>query len=442
MSKAIVICCDGTWNQPETESKSTVPSNILKCVRALKAHSGRRDQVVFYDEGIGNRGGVDRWLGGLLGVGLSANLIQAYRFIAHNWAPGDDIYLLGFSRGAYTVRSLAGFIHMVGLIGKSEIKHLPDAYRWYRASPGDDRDNVPNAALVEELRQSSRRIPIRFLGVFDTVGALGLPVPGLRRLSRPWIGFHDTQLSDSVSYAVQALAIDELRSAFKPDLWTHSPDATRIARDSTARRTLQVWLPGVHGDVGGGYPDAALADIALQFMIGQANQQGLEWQVGSVFSSDPNDRFMGELHDSYRLPYRLMSPHERVIGEVQREAKSMESAVTEKIHIAALDRLEAGGAFHNGANLRQALSQGCQVFHERRHLRLTLPESLSVADMPDVGEVCTLLDMSESGARLYYSGNGSVSAGGDVRLRHPRIGDRTAKVKWCTGSEVGVEFAA
>lgn len=287
MSKAIIVCCDGTWNQPESEAERVEPSNILKCTRALKAHSGRRDQVVYYDEGIGTAGGLDRWLGGFLGVGLSANLLQAYRFIANNWAPSDDIYLLGFSRGAYTVRSLAGFIHVMGLIAKSEMRHLPQAYQWYRAEPGPERDKLPQAALVEELRQTSRRIPIRFLGVFDTVGALGIPVPGLRRLSRPWVGFHDTQLCDSVSYAVQALAIDERRAPFQPDLWTHAKDADQQQVESVTRRTLQVWLPGVHSDVGGGYPSTGLSDLALQFMIAQANQHAFGMATGQHLFQRP-----------------------------------------------------------------------------------------------------------------------------------------------------------
>ncbi|BES70988.1 DUF2235 domain-containing protein [Marinobacter nanhaiticus D15-8W] len=442
MSKAIIVCCDGTWNRPETEAERVEPSNILKCTRALKAHSGRRDQVVYYDEGIGTAGGLDRWLGGFLGVGLSANLLQAYRFIANNWAPTDDIYLLGFSRGAYTVRSLAGFIHVMGLMAKSEMRHLPQAYQWYRAEPGPDRDKLPQAPLVEELRQTSRRIPVRFLGVFDTVGALGIPVPGLRRLSRPWVGFHDTQLCDSVSYAVQALAIDERRAPFQPDLWTHAQDASEQQVESVNRRTLQVWLPGVHSDIGGGYPSTGLSDLALQFMIAQANQHGLEWQLGNIFSSDPDDRIHAPLNDSYSLAYRAFGEHLRPIGGLQREQAGLEVSVSEKIHISAMNRLEGGGMFDNRRNLETALEDGAPVFHERRHLRLKVPESLSVADMPDVGEVCTLVNMSESGARLHYSGNGAVSEGASLRLRHPRIGDRKARVKWCLGNEVGVEFAA
>ncbi|ROU01922.1 DUF2235 domain-containing protein [Marinobacter sp. R17] len=442
MSKAIIVCCDGTWNWPDSEAHPAEPSNILKCVRALKAHSGRRDQVVYYDDGAGTGGKVDRWLGGMLGVGLSASLLQAYRFIANNWAPSDDIYLLGFSRGAYAVRSLAGFIHAMGLIGKSEMRFLPHAYRWYRAQPGSERDSVPHAALVEELRQSSRRIPIRFLGVFDTVGGQGVPMPGLGKLSRSWVGFHDTHLSDSVSYAVQALAIDECRASFKPDLWTHAPEAEPHEDESVARRTLQVWMPGVHSDVGGGYAATGLSDLALQFMIGQANQHGLEWKLGDVFQTPPEDRYLTTLNDSFTWPYRLFGAYDRPIGDTQRDAMGLGQAVTEKVHVAAADRLEEGGAIRNRANLEQALADGVPVFHERRHLRLMVPETLSVADMPDVGEVCTLMDMSESGARLYYSGNGAVSEGGSVRLRHPRIGDRTARVRWCTGSEAGVEFAA
>lgn len=168
----------------------------------------------------------------------------------------------------------------------------------------------------------------------------------------------------------------------------------------------------------------------------------LEWQLGSIFSSDPDDRINAPLNDSYSLACRAFGEHMRPIGGQQRERAGLEASVSEKIHISAMDRLEGGGMFDNRRNLETALEDGASVFHERRHLRLEVPESLSVADMPDVGEVCTLVDMSESGARLHYSGNGAVSEGASLRLRHPRIGDRKARVKWCQGSEVGVEFAA
>ncbi|WP_165855347.1 phospholipase effector Tle1 domain-containing protein [Marinobacter sp. JSM 1782161] len=442
MSKAIVVCCDGTWNQVGGKPAQPASSNVLKCVRGLKAHSGRRDQVVYYDDGLGNGGRLDRWLAGLFGNGMTASLLQAYRFIANNWAPSDDIYLLGFSRGAHCVRRLADFIHVMGLIGKSELHHLPDAHRWYRAESGAERSRLPRAALVEELRQSSRRIPVRFLGVFDTVGANGLPVPGLRRWSKDRIGFHDTHLSDSVSYAVQAMAIDECRTPFRPDLWTHSSSETSHQAATLSHHTLQVWLPGMHGDVGGVVTECGLSELALQFMIGQANQHGLEWQLGGIFSTDPDDRIAAPIGDSVSALYRLMGDYHRPIGAVQREAQGLAPAITEKLHVAAVERLEMGVPIHNRHNLERALAAETPIYHERRHLRLTVPESLSVADMPDVGEVCTLVDMSESGARLYYSGNGSVAAGGEVRLRHPRIGDRTARVRWCSGSEAGVEFAA
>ncbi|WP_148863166.1 phospholipase effector Tle1 domain-containing protein [Marinobacter fonticola] len=442
MSKAIVVCCDGTWNKPEIDAGKGEPSNILKCVRALKAHSGRRDQVVYYDGEVGTAGRTRRWLTGAFGMGLSTNLLQAYRFIANNWAPSDDIYLLGFSRGAYTVRSLAGFIHVMGLMPKSEMKHLPQAYQWYRAEPGNARDTLPQAALMDELRQASRRIPIRFLGVFDTVGALGIPMPGLRRLSRRWVGFHDTQLCDSVSYAVQALAIDERRAPFQPALWTHADNADEHRQDTVSHRTLQVWLPGVHGDVGGGYPSTGLSDLALQFMIAQANQHGLEWQLGGNFRTAPEERISAPLNDSFSWAYRAFGEYRRPIGGIQRNFLGLERSVSEKVHISATDRLKADGLFGNRRNLEEALEEGTPVFHERRHLRLIVPEALAVADMPNVGEVCTLVDMSESGARLRYSGSGVVSEGASLRLRHPRIGDRTARVRWCVGSEVGVEFAA
>ena len=179
-NKRIIICCDGTWNEAErldSENRQT-STNVLRMVRAISpvdTDSGMQ-QIVFYQTGIGTGGigilkGLTRLLGGLTGLGISSNIQNAYRFIANNYTDGDEIYLFGFSRGAYTARSLAGMIGAVGLLHKADLDLLPKVYEYYRTPPRR-RSRSKYFELVAGLR---RRFPkIAFLGVWDTVGSLGL----------------------------------------------------------------------------------------------------------------------------------------------------------------------------------------------------------------------------------------------------------------------------
>ena len=161
MPKTIVVGCDGTWNDRASET------NIHWLTRESVSDEG---QLVYYDEGVGTAGDFDEKIGGNFGVGLSANVRQAYAFIRDNYEPGDAVFLLGFSRGAFTVRSLAGFMRRVGRLGSADV--IDDAYVYYRVhEPGED-DSFFERLLRPEI---GAPIPVRFLGVFDTVGALGLP---------------------------------------------------------------------------------------------------------------------------------------------------------------------------------------------------------------------------------------------------------------------------
>ena len=193
--KRIVICADGTWNRPD----QTAPTNVVKFARAV-APSDRdgTPQVVFYDLGVGTGNVWDRITGGAFGKEVEQNIADGYRFLVHNYAEGDAIHLIGFSRGAFTVRSLAGLLRNVGLLQTVHSDRFPEAYAMYR-SP--DRPDSPEA---EAFRAAySRVVRIHFLGVWDTVGALGIPITGLQRITRSRHQFHDLRLSRSVANAFQ-----------------------------------------------------------------------------------------------------------------------------------------------------------------------------------------------------------------------------------------------
>ncbi|ABC27410.1 uncharacterized conserved protein [Hahella chejuensis KCTC 2396] len=444
MGKSIVVCCDGTWNRPESEQDLNChPTNVLKLVRSITPCHHGAHQVVFYDMGVGVNGLWDRLAGGALGIGLSDNVMDAYRFLANNWSEGDRIYLFGFSRGAYTVRSLAGFIHLFGLLPKYEMKNFPLAYRYYRTQP-EEREKLAQAftarRLIDLVESQNRRVEIEFMGVWDTVGALGAPITGLRTLSRRWVGFHDTQLSDTVKFAVQALAIDELRKPFSPDLWTHHPDASELRRERDNQRILQVWLPGNHCDVGGGYSEAELSDLTLAFMCEQARVHGLYTDPSMVMTTAEEHREMGSLHDEFKGIYSAMGEFCRPIGPQQREESGLELGVNEKIHCCAKVRSDNKGSGLNKGNLYAAFNDHVPLFYPRRCERILVDEATESATLTGTGERCRVLDYSGVGARL--EAVGAISEHNRVTVRHPLWGERFAEVKWRNGQEAGLAFAA
>ncbi|WP_160320118.1 DUF2235 domain-containing protein [Rhodococcus rhodochrous] len=306
--KRLVICCDGTWNRPD----SKYVTNIEKIARTVQTDVTKAEgvqQLVLYLSGVGAGSYMmDRLLGGAFGMGLFANIRSAYRFLALNYEPGDEIYVFGFSRGAYTARSLVGMLARAGLLTRAALiaDKLPDAIARYQTRTRDaKRFGSSNQDFRRDHCHSA--LKIQFLGVFDTVGALGVPGPSRRRYE-----FHDVKLSDLVVCARQALAIDERRMTFEPCLWESDdgcpPDDPRVK---------QVWFEGVHSDIGGGYAECGLSDTALLWMVRQAHEQGL------VFDSDLLAMYLARKspavrHQSMRPAYRLLNVIHVVRGTLRR----------------------------------------------------------------------------------------------------------------------------
>jgi uncharacterized protein (DUF2235 family) len=212
--KRLVVCCDGTWNKPDSQNITNV-EKIARTVQSDPGVSGGAYQLVYYVSGVGAGSyAADRMLGGAFGFGLFHNVIACYRFLAQNYEPGDEIFIIGFSRGAYTARSVAGIVARVGLLTKLSLveERLPEAVRMYQRR--DMPQGVYGASADEFKHDHCHPAKVNFLGVFDTVGALG--VPGFMRFAPR---FNDVQLSDDVLCARHALAVDETRVKFAPTLW-------------------------------------------------------------------------------------------------------------------------------------------------------------------------------------------------------------------------------
>jgi uncharacterized protein (DUF2235 family) len=275
--KRIIVCSDGTWNRPGIkDGDKDVETNvqiIYKCI-AKSDHDGVR-QVKAYDSGVGSStySWKDKIFGGIAGDGIDKKIKDLYTFILMNYEKGDQIYLFGFSRGAYTVRSLAGFIRNCGILTKHNLPLIDRAYELYR-----DRNEftLPDSDLMLSFKNDycvEEMTRIRLLGVWDTVGSLGIPLPWYRFYNRERYKFHDVKLSNTIDYAYHALAIDEREDYSDPTLWERSDRF--INGEQTTQVMEQRWFAGVHCNIGGGYADRKLSDLSLQWMMEKAQGAGL-----------------------------------------------------------------------------------------------------------------------------------------------------------------------
>ncbi|WP_042694422.1 DUF2235 domain-containing protein [Azospirillum sp. B506] len=298
MGKRIVLCLDGTWNTPgsgDAPDRNRQSTNVWKFYKSVLPQSKDGTfQYSFYDSGVGTdkQGGiVHDWLnhivGGAFGLGLDKKIKDGYRALAKQYATGDRVFILGFSRGAYTARSLVGLIRNAGLLPADRLDLTDAAYALYRKR--DDGPDVEEATRFREAN-GSRLIPIHFLGVWDTVGALGMPLGICEQLDEKLYGFHDTELSGLVRNAFQALAIDEHRKTFAASVWD--------PKDKPKQRLEQRWFVGCHSNVGGGYAEDRLSNIALHWMMERATDCGLALDPAWMPAVTPENA-LGTIVDSY-----------------------------------------------------------------------------------------------------------------------------------------------
>ena len=352
--RRIVICADGTWNSAdEDDDGAETPTNVVKIARAVRpVASDGTSQITYYHTGVGTHDGVDRVVGGAFGEGLVANILDCYRFLVNNYVPGDELYLFGFSRGAYTVRSLAGLIRNSGLLKLEHAGLENEAFSLYR---GRDPDKHPNSESARAFReQYSHDVGITCIGVWDTVGALGIPVSLFKKFTHRRHAFHDVTLSSRIANAFHALAIDERRKPFAPSLWEQPVE-------DVGRTWLeQAWFAGVHSNVGGGYPDAGLSDQSFRWMIGRVKARtGLEFNEAYV-DRVTRPSVTGRLYDSMNEFYRALGEFERQIDEsaVMNRARGVNT--WEYVHESVqhrLDHARALGDQYQPPNLRRYLDR-------------------------------------------------------------------------------------
>ena len=341
MSKRrLILLLDGTWNEDEVGGNVT---NIVR-LRDLIADSldplevapslpntespislnhvgprtfAGREYVIFYERGVGT-GAIDRIRGGGFGSGLDLNIRWAYRFLSFHYSPEDEIFIFGFSRGSYTARSLTGYLGAIGLLRCDTCTEARERLAWsfYRTPPNDRLPGVWKE--LEPYVHPRGIVRVRCVGLFDTVGALGVPLQGFRRLNRQQFEFHDVELSSLVDIALHALAIDEHRRPFEPSLWRRN----KFKR--TSANVEQVWFPGVHADIGGGYlsddqrfraSPRPLDDLALDWMIKRIHKHVVDFPVTQpAWLPLTENASLGLQHDSRTWKYKIWRNAIRSIG--------------------------------------------------------------------------------------------------------------------------------
>jgi uncharacterized protein (DUF2235 family) len=354
--RRLVICLDGTWNNTYSLKKRTdghavyKPTNVLKLARAVLPCDtiDGREQIVSYDVGVGalavypgtsNRllAQVDKSLGGVWGAGFEANIDRVLAFLVLNYRLGDEVFIFGFSRGAATAQALTRFIDWSGgLPVKRDAYYLPRLFVEYLASHGRE----PRAKVIDRINtdRASEKLPalepfqpvnVVLLGVWDTVMALGSPVnDSLAQSFRFHVG---AEPAACVRHARQALAIDEARADFRPEVWQNCDSATQTLE--------QRWFAGVHSNVGGGYVDDGLANVALHWMVDEAAAHGLAFDT--AFLKKYIAYAMDRLYRSESMGYRAADALRRRSGDGRRPLNRDPPSAHTTLHRSVIWRMQA-----------------------------------------------------------------------------------------------------
>jgi uncharacterized protein (DUF2235 family) len=433
--KRIVLFLDGTWNEDNSDSLRV--TNIVR-LRQILAHSLEdyaQEQVqeqaqeqaqksasekpacapissfavagiqhyVYYDTGVGTDAGLDRLKGGMFGIGISKNIRQAYKFLSFYYEEGDEVYIFGFSRGAYTARTLAGYVFASGLLRRDLCTQAREEEAWtYYRTPKADRLPGAWAALQPDMHPKVR---VKCLGVFDTVGALGVPVEWFKRFNTQLTQFHDVTLNTNIDVNLHALAIDEQREAFQAAPWK-KPQFKHLSKEIAVE---QVWFTGVHTDIGGGYVEhgqggtdstVALDDLSLNWMIQRVRAHtDLPLSLKHWKTVTPDFAYAAQ-HDSRSIVYKAWAKAIRSMNN-RRVAEAWHTKVVgadyraeplgEMVHISALERLGRRASLEDQVevyvpeNLKDAFFVICHTYKFSVDIPDNLLDALGNYTMPIVG---------------------------------------------------------
>lgn len=326
-TRKLILCFDGTWNHPDDDKvpeDAQIETNARRLYEAILDPPAAPDQVKWYDEGVGiSNNWYERLGGGAFGLGLDVKILDGYRYLSGAYEPGDRVYLFGFSRGAYSARSLLGLVRKCGLLHRDQLAKADEAYAIYRSRHlGDD---CPQACAFR--KRYGRDVAVHMIGLFDSVGALGVPLESFAAFNKDRYQFHDVNLSDNVAHAYHAMGLDEHRHVYSVSLW--DPPAP------TSQTLEQRWFIGDHSDVGGGQPDRRLSDLPLRWMMERAMAHGLILHPYSVplriernHLAPVNDSYTAFLDGSFSL---FHDPYFRPVGQTLYGNEVLDDSVLRKL---------------------------------------------------------------------------------------------------------------
>ena len=377
--KRLAVFLDGTWNAVGDNT------NVwrLRSLCLPKSDNGWA-QLTYYDEGVNGFGG------GTFGRGVIRNTTEAYEWLVENYSPGDEIFIFGFSRGAYTARSLAGLIAKYGLLRLGAplgVRQIYDRYRrqldrTLRDLIKERDDGTLNDASLEEqwLMRFSLPVPIKFIGVWDTVGSHGVPLFSIEGISSSTLRFQNTGLFLCYENAVQALAIDEHRAAFPPTIWTVKN--TTAAKPRSVDSVEQRWFVGAHGNVGGGYDSDLLSQQPLKWIMSRAERVGLSFRPDLLVDQGSNAATVADSYAEFLWGvYRGFSWRKhREIGQKGLLVEGVPSTtVNESIDSRVFERWREDNLYRPPSLAKWAKAYGVDIKSITRSIRTDNP-SITVPD--------------------------------------------------------------
>lgn len=339
-----MVLFDGTWQTMEDQTNVSLYDQNIEVGDPTGTGT---TQIKKYFAGVGTSM-FGKLIGGVFGYGLSETIKESYLWLSQTYKPGDEVFVFGYSRGSYSARSLVGLMHKVGGVVKNPTPKLVDeAYDLYRDAKSDP------SKFITEHGQPAR---VRMIGVWETVGSLGVPVPGLPLVlpgTREYYRFHDMNLSCIVDEAYHALAIDENRADFEPALWDATTEKNKAVE--------QCWFIGAHGDIGGGSSGTGtLWKLPYVWMQEKAIAAGLRFskrlESGDEWKQAPSDSFATFLYGLYRI-YKLNQRFFRTMGE----------KVEETLHPSVLLRVQNGPEYRPKSLTNAGIPETTTVL-ERRHV--------------------------------------------------------------------------
>jgi hypothetical protein len=427
LPKRIILLLDGTWNDSDFGAQDTNIVRIRDIIaRSLWSENDELDvastgplptqagsnggatpsspgpvvaktfanvsNIVFYERGVGTGAFLDSFFGGAMGKGLSRNIRRAYKFLSFHYQPGDQVFIFGFSRGAFTARSLVGYIHAAGLLKRDDCTPELEQKAWefYRCSPNDRLPGIWSS--LTPYVHDRGKLRIACLGVFDTVGSLGIPFRQFQVLNRDTYEFHDVELCAIADVNLHAIAIDEQRQPFEPSLWRRS----KFKKFKTA--VEQVWFPGAHADVGGGYVDEerrskerldALDDLPLDWMlkrvkhyfpdfpVSESGWPGLSAELVRKNALSAQHQSRTGFYFVWPRAFRSLNnlavecrriPFLKSFSEVNVGRDRHEEPTDEMVHVSALQRwqsdisVDGGQRQYSPKNLRTVMARICATY--------------------------------------------------------------------------------